>query len=62
MDSDLLLKLMTAGILLFFIVKMIPAAKHHLASDNKGSASEWLNAGLLLAGVVLFVVFLMSIS
>lgn len=40
--------------------RMIPVAKHWLENGPRGSQKEWLNASLLLAGVVLFVVLLMN--
>jgi len=55
-------KIIWAAVLLFFIIRMIPVAKHWVENGPKGSSAEWLNAGLLLAGVVGFVVFLMYIT
>jgi len=45
----------------FMIWRMIPVAKHWLANGPRGSSKEWLNVSLLLAGVVLFVAFLVTL-
>ena len=58
---DLLLKLMLAGLFAMFLWRMVPMAKWWLKEGPKGSSKEWLNASVLLAGAVLFVVFLMQI-
>lgn len=50
-----------AGMGIFFVWRMAPHAIDQLKNGPKGSTSEWLNAGLLLLGVVVFVFFLMSI-
>ncbi|MEE9321519.1 MAG: hypothetical protein V3U76_13815 [Granulosicoccus sp.] len=42
---------------MFFFI--LPAAKWWLKHGPRGSSKQWLNASVLLAGVVLFVVFLM---
>ncbi len=53
------MKVVWALFLGFFIWRMIPVAKDRMKNGPKGSSSEWLNVSVLLAGVVLFVVFLM---
>lgn len=50
-----------AGMGLFLVFRMAPGAINQFKNGPKGSASEWLNAGLLLTAVVVFVVFLMNI-
>jgi len=49
-----------AVLLGFMIWRMIPVAKDWLENGPRGSAGQWLNAGLLLGGVVLFILFLLS--
>ena len=58
---DLLLKLMLAGLLAMFLWRMAPMARWWMKEGPKGSSKEWLNASVLLAAVVLFVVFLMQL-
>lgn len=60
-DMPLWLKITTAVVLGAMIIRMIPVAKQWLQNGPRGSSSEWLNVSLLLAGVVLFVVFLIKI-
>ena len=50
-----------AGLGLFLVFRMGPSAIHMVKNGPKGSAPEWLNAALLLAAVMAFVFFLMSI-
>lgn len=50
-----------AVILGFMVWRLIPVAKNWMENGPRGSGAEWLNAALLLAGVGLFVVFLISI-
>jgi hypothetical protein len=49
------------GVFAFFVIRALPTAIDWVKNGPKGSASEWLNAGLLLAAVAAFVVFLMSL-
>lgn len=51
-------KIVIALALGFMIWRMVPVAKHWMENGPKGSQKEWLNASMLLAGVVLFVVLL----
>lgn len=62
MDGITIGKFLLAGMLAFFVIRGVPAAIHHIKHGPKGSTSEWLNAALLLGAVVLFVLFLMSIT
>jgi len=43
----------------FMIWRMIPIAKNWMENGPRGNSKEWLTAGMLLGGVVLFVLFLM---
>lgn len=56
---DLFMKLLWAGVLVFFIWRMVPMAKDWLENGPRGSSREWLTTSMLLGGVVLFVVLLM---
>ena len=60
MDS-IWVKLIVAAAMLFMAWRLFPVAKNQIENGPKGSSKEWLNASLLIAGVVLFVLFLMSI-
>ena len=42
----------------FMIWRMVPIAKEWLENGPRGSSKEWMTTGLLLGGVVLFVIFL----
>jgi len=48
-------KIILAAILLFMVVRLWPAAKEWMENGPKGSSNDWLTAGLLLGGVMLFV-------
>lgn len=50
-----------AAMLLFFVWRLWPMAKDYLENGPKGSSNDWLTAGLLLGGVMLFVWILMKI-
>ena len=54
-------RILTAVFLVVMMVWLFPSMKHWVKNSPKGSSKEWLNASVLLAGVVLFVLFLMSI-
>lgn len=45
----------------FMIWRMIPVAKHWLENGPKGSGQDWLTAVLLLAGVGVFIFFLIGL-
>jgi len=45
----------------FMIWRMIPVAKDWLQNGPRGSSSDWMTTALLLGGVVLFVIFLISL-
>lgn len=49
-----------AGLLGFMIWRMIPVAKNWLENGPRGSSKEWITTAALLGGVVLFVIFLIS--
>ncbi len=51
-----------AGVLAFFVIKILPNAIQMIKHGPKGSSAEWLNGLLLLAAVGAFVFFLMSIT
>ncbi len=51
-----------AGLMLFMVARGIPAAINMVKHAPKGTLPEWLNAALLLAAVMAFVLFLMSIT
>ena len=60
MDS-IWVKLLIAAVMIFMAWRLFPVAKDQLENGPKGSSKEWLNVSLLLGGVVLFVLFLMSV-
>lgn len=61
MDMPMWMKISSALIMGFMVFRMVPVAKHWLQNGPRGSSKEWLGASMLLAGVVLFVVFLIYI-
>lgn len=56
--NDLWYQIPLALVMGFMIVRMWPAAVHWVKNGPRGSSKEWLNVSVLLAGVVLFVTFL----
>ena len=58
---DLFLRILMAAVLLFFIWRMVPVAKHWFEHGPRGTSKEWLTTSMLLGGVVLFVAFLMML-
>lgn len=56
--NDLWFKIPMALLLGFMVWRMWPAAVHWVKNGPRGSSKEWLNVSVLLAGVVLFVTFL----
>lgn len=61
MDMPMWMKISAAVVMGFMIVRMIPAARHWLKNGPRGTSKEWLTTSMLLAGVVLFVVFLIML-
>ena len=59
---DMGLKIVMAMMFLFFAWRMWPAAKDQLKNGPKGSSSDWVTYGLLMGGVVLFVLVLMKLT
>ena len=55
------MKIGSAVLLAMMIFFILPSAIHHLKHGRKGSNKEWLNAILLLGGVMLFVLLLMKL-
>ena len=58
MDMPMWMKISAAVVMGFMIIRMIPTARHWLKNGPRGTSKEWLTTSMLLAGVVLFVVFL----
>ncbi len=58
MDMPMWMKITSALVMGYFIVRMIPTAKDWLKNGPKGTSKEWLTTSMLLGGVVLFVAFL----
>lgn len=54
-------KIVLAAMMLFFIWRMWPVAKEWMTNGPKGSSNDWLTAGLLLGGVILFVLVLIKL-
>lgn len=52
--------LIWAGILGFFIVRMWPNAMHWVKNGPKGSSNDWTTFIVLIAGVALFIAFLIT--
>jgi len=50
-----------AGVMLFFVWRLWPVAKDWLENGPKGSTNDWMTAGLLLGGVILFVFILVKL-
>lgn len=61
MMDNIWIQIAVAALLGFMVWRMVPVAKHWLENGPRGSSKEWLNVSMLLAGVVLFVVLLMSL-
>jgi len=61
MDMPMWMKISSALIMGYMIFRMVPAAKHWLKNGPRGTSKEWLTSSMLLAGVVLFVVFLIYV-
>lgn len=59
--DNIWVKIAIAAMLGLMVWRMVPVAKHWLEHGPRGSSKEWLNVSVLLAGVVLFVVLLMSL-
>jgi len=53
--------LVWAVVMLFFVWRMWPTAKHWLTNGPKGSSNDWMTAGLLLGAVILFVLILIKL-
>lgn len=52
------MKITSAIFLVFMIVMIWPAARHHFKHGKKGSNKEWMNVAMLLGAVVGFVILL----
>ncbi|OED39738.1 hypothetical protein AB833_14060 [Chromatiales bacterium (ex Bugula neritina AB1)] len=61
MESGIIWKLLAAGMMLFFVIRLWPAAKAWMADGPKGSSSDWMTAAALLGGVMLFVWVLLKL-
>ena len=61
MMNNIWVQIAVAAMLGLMVWRMVPVAKHWLENGPRGSSKEWLNVSMLLAGVVLFVVLLMSL-
>ena len=61
MMDNIWIQIAVAALLGLMIWRMVPLAKHWLENGPRGSSKEWLNVSVLLAGVVLFVVLLISL-
>jgi len=59
--DNIWVKIGMAAVFVFMAWRLFPAAKHWLEHGPRGSSKEWLNVSILLAAVVLFVAFLMSV-
>jgi len=53
--------LVWAVVMLFFAWRMWPVAKHWMENGPKGSSNDWMTAGLVLGGVMLFVFILIKL-
>lgn len=54
------MKIGSAILLIMFAVMIFPSVIHQVKHGPKGNSKQWLNVSVLLAGVVLFVVFLIK--
>lgn len=53
-------KIAMTAMMLFFVWRLWPVAKDWMANGPKGSTNDWVTAGLLLGGVILFVYVLVK--
>ncbi|MBX2879037.1 MAG: hypothetical protein KTR32_03840 [Granulosicoccus sp.] len=60
MSNDLWFQIPIAIVMGYMLLRLIPVAKNWMENGPRGSSKEWLNASMLLAGVVLFVAFLVA--
>lgn len=54
------LQIIMAGLMIYLVIRLWPVVKHHQKHGPKGSTKEWLNFALLIAGIALFVLFLIT--
>lgn len=54
-------KIAWAAMMLYFAYRLWPVAKDWMANGPKGSSNDWMTAGLLLGGVILFVFILIKL-
>ena len=59
--NDLWFQIPMALFLGFMLWRIYPAAIHMIKHGPKGTSKEWLNVSVLLAAVVLFVTFLITV-
>ncbi len=55
------LKIGLALMMLFFVWRLWPAAKHQLKHGPKGDSNDWMTYAMLMGGVVVFVLILMKL-
>lgn len=61
MDMGMGWKIAIAAMMLFFIIRIWPTAKHWMTDGPKGSSNDWMTAAMLLGAVILFVLILMKL-
>lgn len=44
-----------AGVLVFFVIRLWPQAKHWISNGPKGSSNDWTTFIVLMAGIALLV-------
>lgn len=56
------MQFLMAGVLIFFVIKIWPQAKHWISNGPKGDSNDWTTFIVLMAGVALLVaVMIMSV-
>ena len=55
------MKIVSAIMLIGFLIFMFPQAKHMLANSPKGNSSQWLNVVLIFGVIFLFIMLLVQL-
>lgn len=54
------LKIVSAVMLIGFIIVLFPSAKHMLANSPKGTSNQWMNIALIFGVIVMFILLLVQ--
>jgi len=55
-----MMQIVMAAVMIGMVVYMWPRAKQQIENGRKGSAKEWMTAGMLIGAVMLFVFILVK--